>query len=668
MFKNADDLLFVMKRALLLVLLLTPLVMAVHLPANYTCTSTVVKQFGDDAGHLARVGTTYYTYDADDNFYYSIDWGSNWIKRGEKGIEYLTSAPDAPLNATSRGLYAVHEYLAANDAYPYKAVVYHSTSGGNSWEQAGNTIRSNERAAKFKVFTLGYSAVGWSQAHAKHYRLYPNGNWYLEKDFSNSFPSSWSVTLPEMLHYGSRTWAVVNGRTEAGQQQTKIYSFYTGTYDNFTLQSTLTGNAVGNAMIGYGGALYLLIKTTDTLSMVRRSTNLGSTWTTVLTASNKVPVRISANSTHGINVVFSNGDLYRSWDGQEWKLAHNINQTSIKDLLFTTYRHYSIITAGNKVISLVCNAWPVAKFTNPYSSHSVHPGTQVTLDASPSSDSDKDIILPVWVQASGTAQNISNRSSAVASVNISQPGTYVFTLKLRDNGFPSMPPGAFSTKNFTVIVYGAGATPTSTPTPQPEEHVEATPIPEEPQEPTPPPQAVTEIPPEATPEPTVQATATPPTAATTTQPTEATPAPTPGTITPTQGPGIEATPTPTSLPIAPPTVEAAVARISAREGEIVVMQALGRDALGRQLTFSWRQLSGRPVQLEQSTTDRPSFVAPAAGVYEFEAVAVSPDGRRSAAAAVTVIVEESRQQVGQQNSIVQLLQSILDLLRRIFGG
>lgn len=659
-----------MKRFLLALFLLAPLALGLHTPQDYSCASSVVKQFADDAGHLARVGSTYYTYDADDNFYYSPDGGVNWVKRGEKGIEYLTSAPDAPLNATSRGLYGVHEYLAANTrTQGHKAVVYRSTNGGSSWEQAGNTLGFSEREAKFKAYTTGYSPVGWSQAHAKYYLLYPNDNWYMTKDFSNSFPSSWSVTLPEMLHYGSRTWAVVNGRTEAGQQQTKIYSFYSGTYDNFTLQSTLTGNAVGNAMIGYGGALYLLIKTSDTLSSVRRSTNLGTSWATLLTVSNKIPLRIRANSTHGINIVFSNGEVYRSWDGNEWKLVHNINQTSIKDLLFTTYRHSSLITAGNKVIRLNCNAWPVARFTNSINSRTVEPGTPVTLSATPSFDSDKDTISFLWVQASGTTQNILNRNSAVASVNISQPGTYVFTLKLRDNGFPAMPAdGSFSTKNFTVTVLSAGATPTPTSTPQPEEHAEATPIPEEVPEP------IIEPTPLATATPTAETTATP-TVEATAAPTE-TPAasaiasPTPETIeaTPSPAAGATATPAIAALPVI------AASDATGTAGEVVALSASATDPQGMQLSFSWRQLSGSPVELSAASSPNPSLVPPVAGTYEFEVTATASDGRASTPARVRLTASASASPTPppataeQQNAIISLLQQILDIFRRLFGG
>jgi hypothetical protein len=62
-------------------------------------------------------------------------------------------------------------------------------------------------------------------------------------------------------------------------------------------------------------------------------------------------------------------------------------------------------------------------------------------------------------------------------------------------------------------------------------------------------------------------------------------------------------------------------------------------ASGRRLAFTWRQLSGPAVTLEDGATARPSFVAPEAGRYAFDVVASQGEGA-SPPARVDVFVAE----------------------------
>ena len=111
-----------------------------------------------------------------------------------------------------------------------------------------------------------------------------------------------------------------------------------------------------------------------------------------------------------------------------------------------------------------------------------------------------------------------------------------------------------------------------------------------------------------------------------------------------------------------PVIEIKRNNITAVVGEVLSLEAIGTDPQNKTLTYSWRQLSGKPVELKGTDLRNPTFVAKEPGVYVFEVVATNSDGKTSEPKTVTVTLAATGAIEQQGNTMMFILAGIIVLI------
>ncbi len=658
--------------AIALLALLTFPALALFAPPNETCSYSVLKDFGASgyADSLARLGDAFFV-DSNDRVYRSVDNGLSWeVRGGFEDLRHLTSNIGAP-SSTSPELFASR--ILAN----YRVQVMSSRDDGRTWLQLGGNF--SEPPGRIMIETRWIDGLrSWETEGNKLYSFASLGNYHFFIplfNFTEGYSQGWrTVRIADGVKAGNNQYYVVNQQNTAGQKRVLVYE------NNglaFTKKATLQGEAgvfthFGNALVSYDNKLFLLIYD-GRFWIVRKSYDNGTNWYPALNwnaTDSNTPVALIASQRQGLSLIARDGDVYRSWTGSGWKKVLNLNSNNFDGDVIPATSHSLMMSMGSQVLGVRCNAWPVL---NGPAVDAAPVGQRVQLNST-IFDYEGDTVTRTWEQVSGPSASITGASTANAYFTPTLPGSYQFRLKVRDNGFPQMPANSYATLNlyFTATAGTASATPVPSPTPTPTvEEEETTVVNASAQEPASSPQPLPENSTDTI-EPTPTPDASTPTPAADVSPqASAIASPTPQTIsaTPTETPSSPPTPSNT---LAPNPVVEATSEVTAVAGEVTTLTASGSDPAGMQVSFSWRQLSGVPVVLQAPLSANPSLVATVAGEFVFEVVAVAADGRRSAPATVHLNVTAGAAtptpaSEEKQNTIIALLQQVLDLFKRLFG-
>lgn len=594
-------------------------------PTGMHCSITTQKDLGNDWPEvLVQTYTKVYAFAGDK--VYSSDDGQTWSAGNALPIGTYAAAVD------SMGT------LYLSGVYGQNTKVYSSSNGGSSWSEIySGTAQPN--GTKYNISYIDY-LYRWGESNSDTNVVYKHtggGQW--QSVFSLSFPSGTKIL--DFRRIGGTTFVITE------QNQVSTIRSWDGEMLT-SLGSLPTMEIVRGQLIEYENNLYLVSWRTDyTKGDVWRSIAGGRNWVNVYTMSggSEIPLEITASPKHGIFVPTNGGRLLHSWDGTVWSEVPSEGRMMFNRaiLSITMNPHHTVYAAFSELWLVACNAFPVPVIAQ--KTFNVQTGTRVNFDALSSGDVETDSLQFSWVQTSGPTVVLDNGTTATPGFTPVAAGTYVFELHLRDNGLPALDSNEYGNDTVTVNVTSNNLPPivnaepdksctknalctlnasASDPNGDPMTFVWSRvsgPI-------------INWIVSNS-----LVAVFTPTVAgiyliefkATDSQNGSAT-----DTITVTVPDQNNPLPPPPdqNLPLPPdqntvPIVRVQQPQVSGKTGEIVALTAQVASSTGGPFTFSWRQLSGKPVQLSGADLPNPTFVAAESGNYLFEVTVTNAAGKKS---------------------------------------
>ncbi|MDO8428300.1 MAG: PKD domain-containing protein [Candidatus Diapherotrites archaeon] len=420
-----------MKKLILFFLILLALpAFSVYEIVNQTCTSTQQGSF-TQANLLLETSDSYFL-TSDKNVYQApkIAIGT-WTLKGS--IPYrITQLVNDPATNT---LYAAG--TPANDGWNF--YTYKSVDQGVTWTLVGTPINSLNYFLFYRVNSLNAS-----NGFNKIYSL-------------AGVPLQWYEIAS--LEEGTQIRAITSGNFQehAVGYKNNIGTLYSGPFLNqLTARGSLPENEQpwGDALGFYDGNLFMITQNNEGKGSVFRSMNSGNTWEKVFTQ-DMAFTEIAGKPETGINVLASNGNIFRSWNGTTWISLGTSGFSPMGELLSPEAGNYLLAVITGRLNQVICNAWPMLKVKQ--KNISAAPGATVTLDVSDSTDLENHTIQYTWNFSSGPlgapAPVLNNSATAIATAIMpNQTGEYFFEIRLKDNGSPAILPAQGSADLITVTV------------------------------------------------------------------------------------------------------------------------------------------------------------------------------------------------------------------------